>query len=276
MLYISIRDLFNNLMQKNIIEIEICENLHIKKNEDEVINERIKPKIWHWAYLGMKPLLKEIKNFSELADKNGAKKILDLGCGVKPYESLFSFSDKFVGTDMSSNSRADVLALNWDLPFGKDDFDALISTQVLEHTAKIFETVKEMKRVVKNNGLIFVSVPLTFPEHGIPFDYYRFTRYGLQELFKSFEIIKIIPVNGYLNTLFRMLNLFLHYLPGSNYYLFPLFAINNLVAIFLDKIVEFLKFFMSFFDKKKIIAEIYDKFYMGFTENYILIGRNKK
>lgn len=263
-------------MSKAKISIKICENYCIERDVQAVIDERIKPRMWQWAYLGMKPLLREIKNFSKLAEKNNARKILDLGCGVKPYASLFSFAEKFLGLDAVQNERVDLVGFAWDIPCEDNEFDALISTQVLEHTAKIPETVREIRRVVKNGGLIFISVPLTFPEHEIPQDYYRFTRYGLMEILKGFDIIKVVPLNGYINTLMRLWNNLLHYLPGSAIYLSPVFTLNNLLAIASDKIVRLSLVFCKNFCKNKIAEELYDKYYMGLTENYVVVCKNNK
>jgi SAM-dependent methyltransferase len=263
-------------MSKEKISIKICENYYIERNIRDVIDERIKPKIWQWAYLGMKPLLREIKNFSKLAQKDNAKKILDLGCGVKPYASLFLFADKFLGLDAAQNERVDLIGSVWDTSCEDNEFDALIFTQVLEHTAKIPDTVEEIRRVVKNGGLILISVPLTFPEHEIPHDYYRFTRYGLVEILKGFDIIKIIPLNGYINTLMRLWNNLLHYLPGSAVYLFPIFILNNLLAVASDKMARLLLVLCKNFCKNRIVEELYDKYYMGLTENYVIVCRNNK
>lgn len=239
--------------------------------KNKKIQERIAPQFWQWDYLGLKPLLNNLNIFSKNIKKEGVKTILDLGCGSKPYESLFKFVDKFVGFDIEKNERVDFVGYNWNLPFSDNEFDALISTQVLEHTAKIAETVKEIRRVVKNGGLIYISVPLTFPEHGIPYDFYRFTRFGLMEVFKDFEIIEIVPHNGYIATMFRLWNAFLNYIPGARFFLFPVFFINNLLALTADGLAKAVSCLPI-----PIVKEAYGKLYMGMTESYSMTLRNKK
>jgi SAM-dependent methyltransferase len=262
---------------KETIEIKICEGLSLKRSRKEIIRERICPRPWQWGYLGLKPILKEVKNFSTLAKREGVQNILDLGCGVKPYKSLFAFAKKYVGADISrEESEADFIAPAWNLPFLENEFDALISTQALEHTKKVSEAVLEMKRVVKPGGLIFVSVPLTFPEHGMPHDYFRFTRYGLREIFKDFEILYILPLNGYLNTIIRLINVFLHYIPGSQYFLFPLFLINNFLGVVLDKFAYLIFKALEKITGLEIFHKVYLEYYLGFPENYVLVARNKK
>lgn len=243
----------------------------MRKAIEQKIRERLFPRLWQWDYLGLKPVLDNLKSFSRSAAKEGGKVVLDLGCGSKPYESLFSFSDKFVGFDVEKNDRVDVVGFNWNLPFRDNEFDVLISTQVLEHTAKITETVQEIKRVVKPGGLVYISVPLTFPEHGIPYDFYRFTRYGLMEVFKDFEIISVVPHNGYLATLLRLWNAFLNYIPGARFFLFPVFFFNNVLALFLDSLARLLSSLPH-----PMIREAYDKVYMGMTESYSMVVRNRK
>jgi SAM-dependent methyltransferase len=259
-----------------MVDIKICEGLIVKKTIKEIISERMTPRIWQWAYLSLRALLGEVKIFSGMLEREKVGKILDLGCGVKPYQALFSKVSVYVGFDISRDSKADFFGFNWELPFGESEFDALISTQVLEHTSKIQETIGEIKRVVKDGGLIFISVPLTFPEHEIPHDYYRFTQYGLRELFKGFEVIKIVPLSGYLKTLIILWNNFLHYLPGSKYWLFPLFIINNLLALAIDNVALLVSFISFKISGRAVVQEIYAKYYASFTESYVIILRNKK
>lgn len=235
------------------------------------ITERISPHLWQWDYLGLAPLRFYLKSFSEKVKKENAERILDLGCGAKPYEGIFPYAKSFIGFDVEKNERVDVVGFNWDLPFQDNEFDALISTQVLEHTAKIPETIAEIRRVVKPGGLVYISVPLTFPEHGIPYDFYRFTRYGLMEVFKDFEIIYITPHNGYIATMFRLLNAFLNYIPGARFFLWPVFLLNNTLALVFDGIAKLCSYLPH-----PIVKEAYDKVYMGMTESYSMVVRVKK
>lgn len=244
------------------------EDKHIRK----INNDRINPRMWRWDYLALRSILKNLREFSKTVQKNNAKKILDLGCGTKPYETLFKFSNQFVGFDIEKNDRVDVIGFNWDLPFEDNEFDALISTQVLEHTAKIGETIKEIRRVVKNDGLVFISAPFVFPVLGAPYDYYRFTKYGLLEIFKDFEVIKIIPSGGFANTILRMFNVFLFSIPGIRYLFTPFYFFNNLSALFFDQTI----FLIHNLLREKKIGGLVENLYFSFPENYCLVVRNKK
>lgn len=230
--------------------------------------EKLHPKLWQPGYVVLRHILFALSDFSVRIRGAGTTRLLDLGCGMKPYRSLFPFVQEFIGFDIEKNECVDVVGLNWELPFEENAFDALLCTQVLEHTAKIPETVSEIRRVVKNGGLIFISVPLAYPEHGAPYDYYRFTRYGLKEIFKDFEVIKIFQQGGYMNTLFRLFTVFLEYIPFSRFVLFPIFLFNNSASLFFDAVFEYVGRFRA--------GERLKKVYFGFPENYSLILKNKK
>jgi SAM-dependent methyltransferase len=72
-----------------------------------------------------------------------------------------------------------------------DSFDYVLCTEVLEHTLQPFDAVKELKRILKPGGLLFISVPFNFRIHGPLPDCWRFTEHGLRALLKDFEIIEL-------------------------------------------------------------------------------------
>jgi SAM-dependent methyltransferase len=234
------------------------------------ISEWISPSIFDWSYLTLKPLLSEIKQYSRQLELEETETILDLGCGIKPYISLFPFAKKYIGFDIVAGPEVDVVGKNWELPFRDNEFDALLTTQVLEHTARISETVLEIKRVVKKDGLIFVSAPMTYPEHEVPYDYFRFTRYGLQEIFKDFEIVSITSSGGFIHTMFKLVNVFVNYFPHARYLGAPLFLINNLLGVSID-------FCFSILNGKgnATLQKFYD-IYMRMPENFMIVIRNTK
>ena len=74
----------------------------------------------------------------------------------------------------------------------------MLCTQVLEHLEWPRESVKEMHRVLKSGGKLYMTVPMAHPEHQAPYDFFRYTSYGLQSICKhaGFRNIKIIPFGG--------------------------------------------------------------------------------
>lgn len=74
-------------------------------------------------------------------------------------------------------------------------FDAIICTEVLEHTKNPFKAMDEIYRMLKYGGWVYLTVPFNFRIHGPAPDCWRFTRYGLVELFKEFEEVAIDEVS---------------------------------------------------------------------------------
>ena len=72
----------------------------------------------------------------------------------------------------------------------------------MEHVAEPAEILKEFKRVLKPGGEAFVIAPLVRRQHQAPHDYFRFTEYGLEYLFKKvgLEKVYIKHSNGYVET----------------------------------------------------------------------------
>lgn len=135
--------------------------------------------------------------------------ILDVGCGNKPYESLFNTGDDmYIGCDViqSSENKVDIICKATDINAGTKSFDTVFSTQVMEHVDNSDLMLKECNRVLKKDGLLILSVPFCWELHEEPYDFFRFTKYGLQELCNrnNFEVVEIIPNGGKWAAIFQM------------------------------------------------------------------------
>lgn len=123
-------------------------------------------------------------------------KMMDFGCGLKPYEAMFTVDD-YVGVDYKgdgptySHHKVDVFYDGHTLPFEGDHFDSIFSSEVFEHVFNLPEIMKELHRVLKPGGLILVSCPFAFGEHEAPADYARYTSFAIKSLFTShgFEVV---------------------------------------------------------------------------------------
>ncbi|THU39465.1 class I SAM-dependent methyltransferase [Niastella caeni] len=135
--------------------------------------------------------------------------VLDIGCGNKPYE-LF-FKDKiysYTGCDViqSDKNKVDVICEATKLAFADEKFDTVFSTQVIEHVSDPFKMLQEANRVLKNDGLIIVSAPFCWELHEEPYDFYRYSKYGLKAMFeqKGFEVLEITANGGKWAAIFQM------------------------------------------------------------------------
>ena len=144
------------------------------------------------------------------------KKILDVGCGTKPYENIFK-NCQYVGIDIKGASHDDNLK-NVDkfydgenIPFDDREFDLVICTEVLEHSENPKILTKEINRVLKEGGLLFITIPFVWNEHAIPFDFRRYTTFGLKKLLKEsdLKVEMIEPTSGIFGTVGQLISCFL-------------------------------------------------------------------
>ncbi len=129
--------------------------------------------------------------------------ILDAGAGESVYKKHFSHCkykaiDLAVGESRWNYANLDYVGPLHDMPIENDVFDAVLCTQVLEHLEWPRESVKEMHRVLKHGGKLYMTVPMAHSEHQIPYDFFRYTSYGLESICKhaGFHNIEINPFGG--------------------------------------------------------------------------------
>jgi SAM-dependent methyltransferase len=123
--------------------------------------------------------------------------ILDIGCGKKPYKNLFSNCKNYIGMDViqkkiSRNVKADVIYNGDHFPLKNKSVDLVVCTQVLEHVKNDDLFMSEIQRVLKNKGLLLLTVPFMWSEHEVPYDFRRFSSFGIKSFLikNNFKIVK--------------------------------------------------------------------------------------
>jgi len=234
------------------------------------IRERLEPKLYDYSYIMTLNARKTFELMLRLIPKKTKPlKVLDLGCGYKPFQSLFPH-DQYLGVDMSLNSFADVIADNQHLPFKDNVFDVIIITEALEHCDNEHQVISELRRVAKNQALVYLTLPFIFPLHGIPFDFNRFTKYKLKRLFKTDKIILLQESNNIFASLFIFTNMIFRILFGSVRALFPVYILNNLLSMAAENLSKLYR------DKTGFIAEYWEYALSAFPIGYSMIIKIKK
>jgi len=125
-------------------------------------------------------------------------RVLDVGCGESPYAHLLTAAASYTGIDIVYADRFGMIAKNdimtFDgktLPFSDDYFDHIICTEVIEHVEDPDAFVAELRRVLKSDGTLVATVPFSARVHYEPFDYQRYTSWGLERLFSDFKDVNI-------------------------------------------------------------------------------------
>ena len=164
---------------------------------------RIKPALWHADYCLLRGLADIVRRFANQYVKPGAR-ILDYGCGAKPYRPLFPDDCEYVGVDTCASSYADhVVAPSGGVPLPDGSFDFILSTQVVYLIPEYKDYLGECHRLLGPEGFLLITSHGTWTYHPASGgDYYRFTQDGLRYILDQagFEVVEIEPVVGTLGT----------------------------------------------------------------------------
>ncbi len=197
-------------------------------------------------YFSRSALYRGIKSNSQLM--KGV--MLDFGCGSKPYKDLF-IVDEYIGLDFD-NSGHDHRDENIDyfydgkkLPFEDSSFDSFFSSQVFEHVPNLESILEEIFRVLKPGANLLITVPFVWDEHEIPFDFKRYTSFGIKHTLTNagFKIVTLKKTNNYVSSIFQLWNAFIfqYVFPKNQYikliltlvFIFPI----TLLGIILSKLL---------------------------------------
>jgi SAM-dependent methyltransferase len=144
------------------------------------MSSRLAPSRTSVQYAVRKPLLGWLA-----AQDVRALRVLDVGCGDRPYDALLRGADEVVGFDVPGNPHADLHGSIDAIPVDDATFDVVLCLQVLEHVPDPAAAVRELRRVVKPGGRVLLSTHGVYPFHPNPADYWRWTGDGLVHLFRT-------------------------------------------------------------------------------------------
>jgi SAM-dependent methyltransferase len=144
-------------------------------------------------------------------------RLLDFGCGRKPYENLFAVSE-YVGLDMEQtghdhrNSKVDVFYDGKHIPFPDESFDSLFCSEVLEHVFDPERMLPEIRRVLKRDATVLLTVPFCWNEHEVPFDYARYTTFGIKHLLEKhgFRVSEVRRSGNFVQVNFQLWALYFY------------------------------------------------------------------
>tara|TARA_B100000787_G_scaffold169621_1_gene161397 strand:+ start:1345 stop:2070 length:726 start_codon:yes stop_codon:yes gene_type:complete len=190
-----------------------------------------------------------MKGVQKISKKFHGGKLLDVGCGSKPYEKMFHVNN-YIGIDIETsghnhnNSKIDKFYDGKNIPFDDLEFDYVFSSEVLEHVFNLDELLCEINRVLKKGGKFGFTCPFVWDEHEQPYDYARYTSFAIKHLLKKhgFKLVQFIKSTGYFETVMQMLSSYVYLLlPRNRYFRFiliPIFiAPINIIGVMLNAIL---------------------------------------
>jgi SAM-dependent methyltransferase len=153
---------------------------------------------------------------AQAEDAHGALdryRVLDVGCGAKPYEPLFApYASAYVGVDPVDNQRAELKGSVEALPVDDGTYDVVLCNQVLEHCDDPSRAVSELHRVTAPGGRVLASTHGVMAYHPSPTDYWRWTHAGLEKLFGdngAWASVTVTPASGTTACLGMLLSMYL-------------------------------------------------------------------
>lgn len=142
-------------------------------------------------------LRRRIKKCMESIFDRENDKILDIGCGDRPFYKEV-IKGKVYGFDIIPSDYTHFVGNADNLPFKPKMFDKVILANSLYYFENPFKVIESIHSILKPKGILFISVPFFYPIHDIPDDKYRFTEFGLRTMLKDkFDIKKIESIGGF-------------------------------------------------------------------------------
>ncbi len=191
----------------------------LKHTKKKVLEELFFRPTWYSVmlnpyFINRRSLYLAVQKFAKLTAPENS--VLDVGCGLKPYRDLFP-AREYVGIDIETGGHSndqkhvDSYYDGEHIPSGDKSFDFVLCTQVLEHTEKPEKLVEECARVLKPGGKVLFSMPFMYPEHEIPYDFQRYTRFKHINMLQQngFDHIEIEKTTGFFGTFGQLFSVFI-------------------------------------------------------------------
>lgn len=124
------------------------------------------------------------------------KQVLEIGSGTQAFgkdyysaKRYFDLSNEFIQSDINPEFGHPLVDIT--IMEESDAYDIILCMNVLEHVYDYQKGIQNMYRALRPSGELVVFVPMFYPLHDEPHDYWRFTEHALRKMFQDFEIIEL-------------------------------------------------------------------------------------
>ena len=135
------------------------------------------------------------------ADVTGA--VIAIGSGSdsdkegRHYRDYFAAAASYTASDMSTERGAERQIDARHMPEIADaSYDAVLCSSLLEHVDDYQSALREITRILKPGGILILGLPFRQSLHLEPYDFWRFTEYGIRYLLEDeYDILRIDPID---------------------------------------------------------------------------------
>src|SRR5258708_314565 len=169
-------------------------------------------RFWQPDWLVLREIARVLRGLlADPALKLRDARVLDFGCGTRPYEAWFAAAGaRYRGADIDATHEVRIRE-DGTLDCADGEYDLVASFQVLEHVWDLDAYLGEARRALRPEGWLLLSTHGSWLYHPHPHDYRRWTAEGLQREIESrgFRLVRMEPVVGplALTTIYRTLGL---------------------------------------------------------------------
>ena len=179
----------------------------------------------------------------EKVDREAARILVIANLKLAPEFLLFDKTGEVdvihLGTIPGMN-ESDILCEIGGLPFHDSAFDAVVIHSALHKTFATTAAVKEIIRVLRQDGYIYAEEPFMEPILNGPYDFYRFSHLGLRGLFSECDELESGIINGVGTALAAIWSQFLSCFPSGRRSSFLFFTFGKVSSFFLKQIDKFI------------------------------------
>lgn len=150
------------------------------------------------------------------ASLNNGSRVLDAGAGQCPYRPLFK-DVRYESADIRQTGAIDYVCDLCSIPVEDSRYDLVLMSQAFCHMADPLAALTEMRRVLRADGCLWLSTPFYYEEVFQPYDFYRYTQFGLRHVLSvaGFEVLELSWLEGYCGTASHQLSSLADGLPRS-------------------------------------------------------------
>lgn len=175
------------------------------------ISKKLKYNFIHPQWIANTNHKRKLESLSEINNSL----VLDIGSGDSHIEDYISSDNRllkidYLNTNKRYDEKPDIYADASSLPLKSQSVDIIIIFEVLEHLKDSNTAFDEIYRVLKPSGILYISVPFTYPLHDLPYDYRRYTPFGLEHKMRSknLTVVHSTKYPSHLSTLLYLINMY--------------------------------------------------------------------